>query len=228
MSPDGRRAVVADRNKRLGLLDLAGNAVRWISGSTLAVGTPGWSNDSRQVVFAGPGRDQGTLSIVLVNAATAKARTLKPAVPCVEFCQPSWLPGNENVVIPQAARPTEQMEVYSVKDGRLRTNPFAGAVQTRDAWSDDWRYVVTDTVTPDGFAAVGIVDASTGKATVFFDVKRGEQVQSRAVVWATPDEIVAAVERELIVFSPEGKELRRIPLPPALRGDQNDLSFARP
>ena len=48
VSPDGKRAVVADRSSRLGLLDLASNAVRWISGSKLEIGTPGWSSDGRR------------------------------------------------------------------------------------------------------------------------------------------------------------------------------------
>ena len=69
------------------------------------------------MVYAGPGRDQGTLSIVLVDVATAKARTLQPAVPCVEFCRPSWLPGDREVGIPLASRPLEAMQVYAVKDG---------------------------------------------------------------------------------------------------------------
>ena len=87
-------------------------------------------------------------------------------------------------------------------------------------------FVVAETVR-DGFAAIGIVEAATGKVVAFLDIKPGEQVLARAVVWATRTRSSPPSTGELIVFSTEGKELRRISLPSALRGVQNDLSFAR-
>ncbi|MEV4759676.1 hypothetical protein AB0J86_31900 [Micromonospora sp. NPDC049559] len=226
-SPDGKLAVVADRNHRLGILDPATNAVRWIAGSKLDIGRPQWSGDGRQVVFAGPGRDQGTLGIVVVDVATAKARTIQPAVPCVELCQPSWLPGDTEVGLPQVSQPRAVLQAYAVADGRARAVPLPGAVQTGDAWSPDGRYVVAE-ISDDGDFGIGIVERATGTVTARLDLGQGEQVQARDVVWATADRIVGATARELVVYSAEGKELDRIPLPSALRGDQLQLAFARP
>ncbi|GAA1860567.1 hypothetical protein [Asanoa iriomotensis] len=228
VSPDGKLAVVADENGRLGILDLRGAAVRWIKGSKLAVGRPEWSSDARQVVFAGPGSAPDTLGIVLADVASARARTLRPAVPCWEFCQPSWLPGDKEVALPDANQPRSGLLAYAVADGRSRPVTLAGTVQTSSAWSPDGRHVVAAILRDDRASGVGIIDAATGDVAAELDVTPGDEVEARAVVWATTDQIVAVVARDLVVFSTEGRELRRIPLPSALRGVQNQLAFARP
>ncbi|GIF68400.1 hypothetical protein Ais01nite_64350 [Asanoa ishikariensis] len=227
-SPNGRLAAVADDDGRVGILDVRRDDVRWIAGARLEIGRPQWSRDGRRLAFAGPGADQPSLSIVVVDVATAKARTLQPAVPCVELCQPTWLPGDLEIGLPDASHPIEGLTAYPAEGGRGQWMPFGGAVQSSDAWSPDGRYVVAEIANEQGFAGIGIVDVATTAVLAELDCEPGDGIQARGVIWATPDRIVAVAERELIVFSTDGKEVQRIALPPALRGVENALAFARP
>jgi hypothetical protein len=227
VSPDGKRAAVADNNGRLGLLDLASKHVRWVAGPKLEIGRPEWSADSRRLVFAGPGPEQATLSLILVDVATAEARQVQSAVDCWELCQPSWLPGDEEVGLPEAGRSRVSLMAYSVEGGGSRRVMLPGDVETSDAWSPDGRYVVAS-ISYGYSSGIGILEAATGNLVAALDIKPGEEFLARSVVWATTDRIVAVAARQLVVFSTEGKELRRIPLPSALRGVENELAFGRP
>jgi hypothetical protein len=227
VSPNGRLAAVADNNGRLGLLDLASKHVRWVAGPKLDIGRPEWSADSRRLVFAGPGPKQEALSIVVVDVAGAEARTVVPSATCWEFCQPSWLPGDKEVSLPEAGQSRVAFQAYSAQDGRSRRVLLPGTVQTSDAWSPDGRYVVAE-ITYRAFSGIGIIEAATGNLIAALDIRVGEEFLARSVVWATTDRIVAVAARQLVVFSTEGKELRRIPLPSALRGVENSLAFGRP
>ncbi|SNT37176.1 hypothetical protein SAMN05421812_10587 [Asanoa hainanensis] len=227
-SPNGKLAVVADDNERLGILDVRSDDVRWISGARLEIGSPQWSRDSKQIAFAAPGPSQGTLNIVVADAATAKAKTVKRSVPCVELCQPTWLPGDWEVELPDVEEPTTGMIAYSVDDGRARREPFPGAVQSSAAWSPDGRFVVAETVDERGFAAVAIVEPAKGATVVDLPRTPGDGIEARSFVWATADRLVAVANTELVVYSTEGKIVDRVALPPALRGVENSLAFGRP
>ncbi|GIF53741.1 hypothetical protein DFJ67_1821 [Asanoa ferruginea] len=227
VSPNGKLAAVADDNGRLGLLDLASKHVRWVTGPKLEVGAPEWSADSRRLVFSGPGPEQDTISIVLVDAAGARARTLRPSVLCWELCRPSWLPGGQEVSLPEAGQSQVAFQAYSVADGRSRRVLLPGTVQTGDAWSPDGRYVVAS-ISAGNSSGIGIIEAATGNLVAALDPRPEDEFLARSVVWATTDRIVAVAARQLVVFSTEGKELQRIPLPSALRGVENDLAFGRP
>jgi hypothetical protein len=201
-------AVQRSSDSHMGLLNMRTGKVQWISGPANVVGTVGWNPDGSRLVYPGAGTVSSALRLVVVDAATGHATTLPTNIECYENCAPYWLPGETDIAMPLLDKPMEGLRVYSSVDGSARPPiAVAGAVGNDHAWSPDGRHVVA--LAPDGVASgTYVVEVATGRR-----VGQLAGVHPNAAYWAGPEELIAVTARGVSVFTLDGTEVDRYPLP---------------
>jgi hypothetical protein len=223
-APTGSLVAVWD-DGRVGIVDLASTApVRWVtfqgqSREVSGLAPRPWSPDgTRLLVTLGDDPsavDNGSspdTPIVIVDAATATARTLPHRVQCGDGCQPVWLPGDR---VGMNKRSGPGVTAFSAADGAP-----AGTVQLPGyvfgyPWSPDGTHVVL--AVPAGSTGplpLAVIDASTGRTVSQPPIQPGS-----TVYWTTDDRMLLVTEDGgITLLSIGGNVLGSYPRPAQLTG----------
>jgi hypothetical protein len=208
-------AVQRSSDRRVGLLNLRNSQVRWVSGPVNVVGRANWSPDGRRLVYPGEGTAEGTLRLVVVDAATAQATTLPTNIECYENCAPYWLPNGTDIAMPLLPGPQQGLRVYSSVDGSVQPRiTVAGVAGSGHAWSPDGRYVVVQAASGGG-SGTHVVEVTTGR-----QVGQLFNVHPNAVYWASADRLLAIAEDAVLVLALNGDLVDRFPLPDEFAPDE--------
>jgi hypothetical protein len=203
---------------RLGVVDLATDAVRWADGpSPNDLPPQPWSPDGTRVVYTSIEDPMGAeqVRLVVVDAATAHARVLPSDVRCGDGCFPTWLPG-DRVGIDISALPPQGVRWSSAGDAsRTGVLQLPGWVGQGSPWSPDGKHVVLslDDGSTTGPRARAVVEVATGRNVA--------PVQERGTVyWTGPDRMLIVTDGGVALVSITGARIGFYPQPARFAGGE--------
>lgn len=216
-APTGNLVAVWERG-RIGVVDLATDAVRWVDRDDASILPPHpWSRDGARIAYTtGDSAEMdGTTRIVVVEAATAQARTLPAKVRCGDGCFPTWLPdGRVGMDLPGPS--PRGVQTYRADDGRdAGVVALPGWVGQGSPWSPDGGRVVL--LMPDGSTSGplprALVEVASGRNL--------GPVQTRGdVYWTAPDRMLVVTSDGVAHVAADGTRLSFYPRPEQFAGSQ--------
>ena len=193
-SPTGSEAAVLDEaSARIGVMDVASGAVRWLSLGKPRLGVPQWSPDGTKLLVTLGDKAKGGFDFTLIDPRSLTVRTNWVSSEQYDLNRPLFTWHDNTHVVASVARRTgageagpdlaDHLQEFGLDGKPTRTLPVAGYVDAATNWSPDGRYVFAyQGYTLDGTPGrqYQLIDTTSGRVVA---VLKGSTPGTAPVAW---------------------------------------------
>ena len=173
-------------------------------------GSPTWSPDGKQIIFAGAQGSQP--QFMIVDVFTGKlVRQLDPGVPNAAF--PAWSPDGTHIAFSSHDASTQDIYIMPASGGSATRLTDGKGKNDAPAWSPDGKWITfqSDRKDGDGHSEIWIMDPSGNNLMQMTNTAR--QDWARAPTWSPDGQWIAYIS------GPHGQDYGEVQIIPASGGD---------